>query len=80
MAAHKSRHWDFGQLLTYLIQLEDLNLHFELLEEVLDLGAEGAGGLGEDHDPVGGHQLVHGLHGGGGDGRHGGQAPAQLQL
>ena len=61
--------------LTNLIQLQHLNLDFELLKEILDLGAEGAGGLGEDHDRVSGHQLVHSLHGGGGDGRHGGQAP-----
>ena len=63
----------------YLIQLQDLDLHLHLLEEVLDLGAEGAGGLGEDHDPVGGHHLVHNLHGGGGDGGHGGQA-AELRV
>ena len=62
-----------------MIQLQDLDLHLHLLEEVLDLGAEGAGGLGEDHDPVGGHHLVHNLHGGGGDGGHGGQA-AELRV
>ena len=56
--------------LTNLIQLQGFVLYLLIVKQLLDLGAEGAGGLAEDHHLVVTDVLLHLLHGGAGDGSH----------
>ena len=56
--------------LTQLIQLQNLIFKTKTVKEILDLGAEGAGGLGEDHHLVVLDSLLNHLHGGARHWRH----------
>ena len=51
--------------LTSLIQLQDLIFKALAVKELLYFGAEGTGGLGEDHDLVVLDVVLHHLHGAG---------------
>ena len=56
--------------LTELIQFQDFIFETKTVKEILDLGAEGAGGLGEDHHLVVLDPLLDHLHGGARHWRH----------
>ena len=51
--------------LTYSIQFKSCVLNSKTLEQLLDPGAEGTGGLGEGHDLVVLDVVLHHLHGAG---------------
>ena len=53
-----------------MIQFNGMVFDAEAVKQLLDLGTEGAGGLGEDHDLVVLDVLLHLLHGGPGHRSH----------